>query len=1086
MLRVLVALVLLSLVFCLSSAAQPTGTIAGTVTDESGAVVPNGKISITNKATGVARTVTTNQEGYFSATALSAGEYEVKAEVAGFRTVIRPATVQVGETTQVNMPMTLGQTQEVVTVEAAASQINYENNQVSGVITHAEIQDLPLNGRSYMQLAGLEPGVTVTADSTSQANALFNVNVIGAGNRTIFSIDGGSVFDNIDAGNAASAMNFSQELIQEFQLSALNADISTNITAGGSINVVTRSGTNDFHGSAYFYYRDHNMAAFPNLQHFPGEPLNPFFDRKQPGATIGGPIKKDQTFFFFSYEHTQQVQAIATAATDPGLAPLGTAYASPYLANLYSIRFDHRIGTKNQLFLRYSHDGNTGFGPALVTGDPSDWTQNINWADQSIIGLTTTFSPTIVNDARFQYNYWANHNLPTQSCSLPCVPGVPTTFTTGGFDLGNNLNSPQARNTRRYEGMDNLSWQKGSHRIKFGGDFNRAFSAGLWGFCTPFCEGALTPANVGAIEAAFGPIYAPILGPSFVPSLFANVPTVLTNDAQALNLPLSSLNNAIFEGVGVGATALPSNYNRAENAPESQYRLYVQDTWKIRPNLTVNYGLAWNAQTGYFSEGFTYPQYLAPIFGSNMPDTANNLHEFQPSFGFSWSPFKNNKTVIRGGGGIYWDSTPGYYKNRSPASIGPPGASRATLASSAFTNIFPGIFDLSAGKPLAIGAPIPVGDYTNLTVGQFETIVAQQIGRVQSLIAPGPLQTSGPYSISGIDYTKTGVEIFPPGSFAQPRSYQTSLGVQRDMGYGVVVTADWARRQGENVSLGEVDLNDYNYFVNGVRSPVIPQCTQAQLYVPGQECSNGAITVWTDQGRSVYEGLLVKATKRLSNHFQALVSYAYQQERADTGYYNVLNYESGYQQILPHQNLNISGIVTLPWRFQLSVNSSMISRTPATATIGADPLPGVDLNGGQPLPGLPLGCLNNGCGKAQIAAAVAAYNSTYAGTKAQNGNVFPKLVLPPNYGTGSALISQDFRLQKTFAYKERYMLNLFGELFNAFNVANYSGISETIDSVNATATKAQTYAFGQPTQRIAQTFGQGGPRALQVGARITF
>ena len=1086
MLRVTAASALLAFLFCLGISAQSTGTITGVVADESGAVVPNATITITNKATGIARTATTNSEGYFSATALVAGDYDVKAEVAGFRTLVRPATVQVGETTQVNMPMTLGQTQEVVTVEAALGQINYENHQVTGVISHAEIQDLPLNGRSYMQLAGLEPGVTVTADSTSQANSLFNVNVIGAGNRTIFSIDGGSVFDNIDAGNAASGMNFSQELIQEFQLSALNADISTNITAGGSINVVTRSGTNDFHGSAYFYYRNHNMAAFPNLQHFPGEPLNPFFDRKQPGATIGGPIKKDQTFFFFSYEHTQQVQAIATAATDPALAPLGTAYASPYLANLYSIRFDHRINSKNQLFLRYSHDGNTGFGPALVTGDPSDWTSNINWADQSIVGLTTTFSPTIVNDVRFQYNYWANHNLPTQSCNLPCAVGVPTTFTTGGFDLGNNLNSPQARNTRRYEVMENLSWQKGSHRLKFGADVNRAFSAGLWGFCTPFCEGALTPANVAAVEAAFQPIYSPILGPNFVPSLFANVPTVLTSDAQALNLPLSSLNGAIFFGIGVGQTALPSNYNRAENAPESQYRVYIQDTWKVRPNFTLNYGLAWNAQTGYFNEGFTYPQYLAPIFGSNMPDTYNNLHEMQPSIGFSWSPRKNNKTVIRGGGGIYWDSTPGYYKNRAPASIGPPGASRATLASTSFTNIYPGIFDLNVGKPVAIGAPIPVGDYTNLTIGQFENIVAQQIGRVQSLIAPGPLQTSGPYSVSGIDYTKTGVEIFPPGSFPQPRSYQTSLGIQHDMGHDVVISADWARRQGENVTLGEVDQNQYNYFISGVRSPVIPVCAANQLFVPGQECSNGAITVWNDEGRSVYEGLLVKATKRLSNHFQALVSYAYQQERTDAPYYNVRNFESGYQQNLAHQNLNISGIVTMPWGFQLSINSAMIARTPQTAVIGNYPLPGVDIQGSQPLPGLPLGCLNNGCGKAQVAAAVANYNSTYAGTKAQNGSVFPKLVLPPTYGVDNALISQDFRLQKQFKIKERYFVNFFGELFNAFNVANYSGFSETIDAVNATPTKAQTYSFGQATQRIAQTFGQGGPRALQVGARITF
>jgi hypothetical protein len=224
----------------------------------------------------------------------------------------------------------------------------------------------------------------------------------------------------------------------------------------------------------------------------------------------------------------------------------------------------------------------------------------------------------------------------------------------------------------------------------------------------------------------------------------------------------------------------------------------------------------------------------------------------------------------------------------------------------------------------------------------------------------------------------------------------------------------------------------------------------------------------------------------MSAHFQFLLSYAFQHENADTGYYNVLNWMSGYQQNLAHQNLNISGIVTLPYGFQLSLNSAMISGTPATVNIGNYPLPGVDVNGSQPLPGLPLGCLNAGCSSAQIATAVAAFNSTYAGTKAANGSVFPQLVLPSKYSNGSTLVSQDLRLQKQFRYKERYSLNVFAEMFNALNVANFQGFSNTVDAVNATATKAQTFAFGQATQRIAQTFGQGGPRALQIGARITF
>jgi uncharacterized membrane protein len=157
MFRVIAASILLTLLFCVGGFAQSTGTITGTVLDESGAVIPNGNVTITNKATSFARTVTTNAEGYFSAVALPAGDYDVKAEVAGFRTLVRPATVQAGETTQVNLPMSLGQTQEVVTVEAASAQINYESHNIQGVIQRSTIQDLPLNGRSYLQLAALEP-----------------------------------------------------------------------------------------------------------------------------------------------------------------------------------------------------------------------------------------------------------------------------------------------------------------------------------------------------------------------------------------------------------------------------------------------------------------------------------------------------------------------------------------------------------------------------------------------------------------------------------------------------------------------------------------------------------------------------------------------------------------------------------------------------------------------------------------------------------------------------------------------------------------------------------------------------------------
>jgi len=1104
MFRAFAALVGLTLLFCTLAFGQGTGTIVGTVADESGAVIPNATITITNKATGVTRAATTNAEGYFSAPSLLAGDYQVKAEASGFRTLERDATLQVGSTLTVNMPMQLGGTKEVVTVEAASNQMNYEKHEIAGVIEHATIQDLPSNGRDYIQLAALEPGVTISTGTIGQFNALFYVHVLGSGFNTPVTVDGGNVSDNIDVAGGGQSMNFTQEVVQEFQLSELNVDLSNPIQTSGSINVVTRSGSNDWHGSGYFFFRDHNMAAYPNL--FRVGPANPFFIRRNPGASLGGPIVKDKLFFFFNYEFLNQVQAQTDTTTDPAFQALQGTYASPYAAKKITVRFDYHINSKNNMFLRYSHDGNDGFGPALeLGGDPSSWPHNINWADQTILGLTTILTPTIVNDLRLQYNYWNNHNNPATSsdCSLPCVAGTGSGLPVVDFFVGSNqpsvgpnLNSPQARNTRRYELVDNLSWQKGNHRIKFGGDLNPTYSAGLWGFCTPMCVGAVSPTFLNAVVPA-----------NFVSLLFPTLPTTLKTDKDVLNLPVWNLNPAIFSGIGVGNVPLPAGYDYNQNKNYDQWRMYIQDVWKIRPNLTINYGLAWNAQTGFFNSQLPKPALLAPILGTgsyNLGPTVNDTKEFQPALGFAWSPGKSQKWVIRGGAGIYWDSTPGYYKLREAAALGPPGAARNTLAASAFTNIYPGMFNLSTQTPIPVGAPLPINALTNMTVGLFENLVNTELPAVSALLAPPNFPRTGSFPYSEIQYEHQGVEIYPT-HYPMARSYQTSIGVQRELPWGMVLTADYARRVGENISLGEIDQNLFTrYLGSATPVPVIPLCPTSPDFNPKDNCSTGGITFWNGQGVAHYDSLLLKVSKRLSNRVQFLVSYAYQKDLTDAtaaGVLDNLNYLGSVGQDLPHQNLNVSGTVNLPWGFLLSVNSSIVSRLPQEAVVNSLDLPGTAPSGSnEALPGMPFSCLGASCGKEQLAAAVANYNANYAGKPSAQGAGAPNpgpLVLPQDYQLGDPTFSQDFRLTKTFTYKERYQLSILGEVFNAFNISNLTYPSFQVDSLapgcslttpNSAFTNCpgQTYAFGQPTGRIGQTFGQGGARAFQVGARFQF
>jgi hypothetical protein len=1066
-------------------AQSPTGVIEGTVTDASGAVVPNATISITNKATGVSRDVTANSNGLYSAPALNAGDYEVKAAVTGFRTVVQNTTLTAGGDVQVNIALTVGAATEVVNVEASAAQLNYESNTVQGSIERATIQDLPLNGRSFMQLASLEPGVTVSAGSTSQFNTLFTVSVLGGTNRTVFTIDGGNISDNIDVGGGIASMNFSQDMVQEFQISSVAFDLSTPVSIGGAINIVSRSGSNEFHGSGYYFFRDHNTAAYPSLARpLPGVPnysaqANPFFARRNPGVWIGGPIKKDKLFFFANFEYFNQVQAVNVATTALSTAALQGTYSSPYKAKQLSVRGDYHVNEKNNLFVRYSHDGNSGFGQSLEFGDPSNWAHNTNWADQSIMGLTTTLTPALVNDFRFQYNYWNNHNLPASpsDCTAPCVGGLPNIYTFIGTNypaVGNNFNAPQGRNTRRFETVDTLSWQRGSHRIRFGGDLNPTASNGYWGFCTPLCVGAWAPE---AYNTYVG-LYAPALAPAF-----AGYAQKLSTDADALNLPVYNQGSSIFSGIGVGNVSTPAPYGYDSQTHYDQFRAFVQDTWKVKDNLTVNYGLAWNAQTGFYNSNLAKPAYLAPILGADqLQPSKNNLHEFQPAFGFTWSPFKDHKTVVRGGGGIYWDSTPGYYKLRDASVEGPPGNGRSTLAASAFTINVPGIYNVFSG-PLPVGTAIPIGATAlmNLSISQFINLVNAELPAIAAKLAPSNPITSGPYPYSEIDYAKQGVEIYPE-HYPLARSYQTNLGVQRELPWGMVAQVDWARRQGENISLGEVDENLFNRFQgSAVPVPVIPLCAPSQYYVPGQECSTGSITVWNGEGRSMYEGLLTKLTKRYSNRTFLQVSYAYQHAHT-LSVWNDVNFNQGYGEYLGHNNLNISGYVDLPWGVQLSLNASAISPTPTTVNVNGLILSGtVPAGSTEPLPGLPYGCVNNGCGKAQIIAAVNAFNSAYVGTLNAKGAKITGVQLPPNFNLGQWNVSQDVRLTKTFKYKERYRLAVTAEVFNILNISNLSAPSMTLDAAGSTS-----FSFGQYTTRLGQSLGSGGPRAAQFGARLSF
>ncbi len=1076
--------VLLSVVMAAVAWAQaPVGTISGTITDPTGAVVKDAPIIVRNKATGFERKTKTEDDGTFSAPALPAGQYEIHVSVQGFRTLLQEVTVAVGTITSANLQLELGQASEIVTVDAStASQINTESHSIDGVITRQKIQELPLNGRSFLQLAFLEPGVTASPGTTSQYNSLFSVSILGGeSSRTAITVDGGTVRNSIE-GN--TGMNFSQEVVQEFQLSSTNFDLSTGITSVGGVNIVTRTGGNQFHGSGYFFFRDHNMAAYPGLKRICQEPSapalcngaaerkaieDPFFARRNPGVWVGGPIIKDRLFFFSNYEYTNQTSVVTFQPNYATANSLAGNFASPYRGHLFSTRLDWKVSANHTAFLRYSHDQNKGFGPRSGASLPSNWLQNKNFSDQTVVGITSTLTPTLVNDFRFNYTYWQNRNLFPDSGVCPDCVGLnfPQLNINGtNVTVGNTENATQGRDLRRFTFLDNLNWQKGSHRFRFGTEIEYAPGTGFWGYCDPACTVGLTPETITTIPTSVLPV-------AVRQQLFPNLPTTIRTGQDLLNLPFAG---AV---VGVGDPSQPPPYNIDKAKVNQRLRFHMQDAWKIKPNFTLNYGLAWNFESTLVNRDLDKPQYLAPLYGNDLSPTKNNYNNFSPALGFAWNPDEKNKTVVRGAVGVFWDTEQLWMRLEERGYIGPLGNGRQQVPHTAFTNIFPGIVAATVNAqgqlqatPVPVGSPLPAaGTLTNLTVAQFMQIYSAQIADVTRRLSTVNL------NVRGIQVGKTGSNLYPL-EYPVQRSYHMNAGIQRDLGHDMVVSVDFVRRVFVNTLLGgsAIDYNRFNRFINGVQTPVIPRCTAAQAADVNAQCSTGSITFWTPGGRDVYNGLLVKLDKRFTKRYLFTASYALTNRHSVNGISNLDNWFANWGPNGARHILNVSGLVELPWGFQVGLISAMQSRGPVMPSVSNIDLDG-DGSTSTPIPGVDYNCFNRGCGKSDLAEVVASWNTTYGGKRDARNRVIPTLALPASYDFGDWFSSQDVRVTKTFTWRENYKLAVFAEMFNVFNVANLGGYSYNLSN---------TATFGQPTSRAGQVFGSGGPRALQLGARVTF
>jgi len=1090
-------------------AQAPVGSLTGTVHDPSGLVMPGVSVTVTNKDNGQTRALTTSSDGSFTAASLAPGNYAIQAKAEGFRELDVTATVQVGQTVSVDLVMQIGSADTTVNVAEEVAPINYDSQAIGGVIAQKQIESLPLNGREFLQLAMLEPGVSVSANNVGQYNKQFDVSILGsssANNSVRITVDGATVQDAITGG---TQQNFSQEVVQEFQLSSTNYDLSTGIGAGGAINVVTRSGGNDFHGSLFFFYRDHNMSAFPTLGHDPGEPSSPYFARKQYGYWLGGPIKKDKLFFFSALEHIDQTALISAFPSDPLLQGFGANNPSPYHANELTERFDWRINDKNTAFLRYSHDGNNSFAPPGLGDLPSDWNNNTNWADSGVFSVITVVTPNIANEFRYSYTYWSNSNLPPSysECPAPCSgwlyknavgtvvpycqPGqtctpyedgpMVTILGVNNFAMGQSANAPQTRLVRRHIFADNVSWQKGTHAIKFGGYWEYQKGTGTYAYADPAAMELYSPEDVAE--------YNQIISAEGYGKYQIGVPSAFNTVADLLKLPVKEFTIGVGDPVGYEPPAFQAGNANHDN----MFHLYAEDTWKFRKNLTINYGLAWSFESNALNYDLPKPAYLDPVMG-DVPYEHNSPHNFSPMLGFAWTVGKDNKTVIRGGSAIYYDTWNIYNRLIERVILGPVGTGRVPLSDSSFFSkvcAFAGCAALPpALQPTSLSShPIP---FSGGALDQDLNLFIEQANAV--LAAAGPPNNNS-LAIQNVDLFKTGFGLIP-SNFRLPYSEHASIGMQRQLRTDLVLTADFVFRQYMHQLISGADLNDFN----SATGPVIPACTGSQaLLLPGQkgytECSSGPIEAFISGARASYKGLLMKLSKTFSHRTAGTLSYAYADQ---IGYNGLVNNDNWFASVGPqagHQTLSGSLVANLPWGIVVSGITSFQSPQPFEPY-----LQGIDLSGsgifrtanespltGSPLPGAQYNSFGVTESKADLIRLVNQFNANYYGktdafgtpigcpSPTNPGQVVPCTV-PANFQMPRSFNSQDVRVSKVFQYKERWTMTVNAECFNVFNIANLTDYNWALNAPG----------FGQATLRTANTFGTGGPRAFQFSARLRF